>query len=194
MARFLQAAFALIVLLVAPMLSAQDAPRAEIFGGYSLIHRSSDTMNGWDGALTANLNSWFGVTADVSGHYVTDTTALFLPLTPSSPIAVSKVHAYSFTAGPRFSYRKSRYTLFAHGLVGVSHFGSTTQITGPTPMTVSGSDNAFTTFLGGGIDIPVAHRLAVRPVQAEYLFLRIHGFNVNQFRYSAGLVFRFGQR
>ena len=59
------------VLLVLASLSAaaQDFPKAEIFGGYQLTRLDGTTLNGWNAALTGNLNHWFGVTADFSGAY-----------------------------------------------------------------------------------------------------------------------------
>jgi hypothetical protein len=58
--------------------------------------------------------------------------------------------------------------------------------------------------LGGGLDIDVGHGISVRPVQADYILQRFvatlpdngnlvsHTFYFNHFRYSAGVVFRFG--
>ena len=48
---------------------AQDFPKAEIFGGYQLTRLDGTTLNGWNAALTGNLNHWFGVTGDLSGAY-----------------------------------------------------------------------------------------------------------------------------
>jgi len=48
---------------------------------------------------------------------------------------------------------------------------------------------------GGGIDLKVSKHFSIRPVQAEYFLTRIpDGLNnrQNNFRYSAGVVFRFG--
>lgn len=58
---------------------------------------------------------------------------------------------------------------------------------------------------GGGLDIDVGHGISIRPVQAEYLLRRYSAivpaggtqlvnwvtYN-NDFRYSAGVTFRFG--
>ena len=70
---------------------AQNAPRVEIFAGYSygnydLIPGSSPSapmavpllsgapsarlwMNGWNGAATVNINGWFAFTSDLSGYH-----------------------------------------------------------------------------------------------------------------------------
>jgi hypothetical protein len=48
---------------------------------------------------------------------------------------------------------------------------------------------------GGGIDFKVSKHVSVRPVQADYFLTKIpDGLNnrQNNFRFSAGVVFRFG--
>jgi hypothetical protein len=46
------------------------APGVEIFGGYQFTRfEDGPNAHGWNAALTGNLNSWFGVTADFSGVY-----------------------------------------------------------------------------------------------------------------------------
>jgi hypothetical protein len=186
-----RAAVALITLFVPVLLVAQQPPRVEVFGGYSLIHGFSVTVNGWDSALTTNLNSWFGITADLSGHYRRN-YSLILGNPPT--VAPVDMHSHSFTLGPRLSYRRSRCTLFAHTLLGVLHSSAAVHVATPIPSTFSFSGNAFTTLLGGGIDIPIGHRLAIRPVQPEWLFFRANGANANEFRFSTGVVLRFGER
>ena len=185
-----------IIVLGTPFLvAAQETPKLELFGGYSLIHRRSDTMNGWDGAVTANLSSWLGITADVSGHYISF-PLLIGGTVPPSTSGTADVHSHSFTFGPQLSYRKSRYSLFAHTLLGVSHlsFNANGNAFVPGAPTFSESINTFTALLGGGADISVGHRVAIRPAQLEYLLLRSNGNSVNQFRYSGGVVFRFGKK
>jgi len=61
----------------------------------------------------------------------------------------------------------------------------------------SPSNNAFDFLIGGGNDILVTPKITIRPVQFEYLLTRFGnaftGGNNNQsnFRYQAGVVFRF---
>ena len=50
---------------------------------------------------------------------------------------------------------------------------------------------------GGGLDIPLSHSIAFRPVQVDYVLTRFgNGFtsgnqNQSNFRYQAGIQFRF---
>jgi opacity protein-like surface antigen len=60
---------------------------------------------------------------------------------------------------------------------------------------VLGSKTAFGMTAGGGIDFTVSRHFAIRPVQAEYFLTKFpDGLNnrQNNFRYSAGIAFRFG--
>jgi len=61
----------------------------------------------------------------------------------------------------------------------------------------STSLNAFALTAGGGVDFQISEHLAIRPVQAEYLltkFMDGASNRQNNFRYSAGIIFRFGER
>jgi len=61
-----------ILLMGCTLASAQETtPKADIFGGYSLLHTGGfvgDNASGWNASITGNLNRWFGLTADLSGH------------------------------------------------------------------------------------------------------------------------------
>lgn len=94
----------------------------------------------------------------------------------------------SYLFGPRVNLRRGRLTPFAQVLLGVVW---------ASDATVLGSKTAFGMTVGGGIDITVSHNIAIRPLQAEYFLTKFpDGFNnrQNNFRYSAGIVFRFGSK
>ena len=72
----------LVVLFFATLLPyqalAQDAPRAEVFGGFQYFRANTGTdvenldhfnLNGWDASLSGYFNRYIGVTADFSGAY-----------------------------------------------------------------------------------------------------------------------------
>jgi outer membrane immunogenic protein len=59
----------------------------------------------------------------------------------------------------------------------------------------TGTENNFAITAGGGIDFKVSKHVSVRPVQADYFLTKMpDGLNnrQNNFRFSAGVVFRFG--
>jgi hypothetical protein len=87
----------------------------------------------------------------------------------------ASLHTYMF--GPQFSVRTERVTPFAHALFGGA--------------TVEGS-SAFSMALGGGLDVNAGKHLAIRLVQADWLYFRSGGEAAGKNgRVSAGLVLRF---
>ncbi len=144
--------------------SAQDYPKGELFGGYQFTHLNPDiNANGWNASITGNVNRWFGVTGDFSGAYKNG----------------GKFH--TAMAGPVFSLRKSDIvTPFAHVLVGAAWVSD------------GGTETAFATAIGGGLDVKVNEHVAVRLVQADWLLLHSGGVTDRKnARVSAGIVFRF---
>jgi hypothetical protein len=164
-----------IVALSIPALC-QGYSKAEVFGGYQYTRInpgsgiSGENFNGWNGAVTGNLNHWLGVTGDVSGAY--------------KSISGVSLKQHTFMFGPTIASRSSdKFTPFAHALFGVAH--SSAGVSGS-----SVSDNSFAMALGGGIDVG-SKKIALRIGQFDYLMTRFGGTSQNNFRYSAGVVFRF---
>ncbi|MDD5541663.1 MAG: hypothetical protein PHX83_00650 [Acidobacteriia bacterium] len=160
-------------LILIPFASwAQETPQAEVFGGYSYIRTGTSSLNfnGFSSSVAGNVNNWLGVVADV-GYY-------------RSKVAGVSVNAVSYTFGPRFSYRSdAKVTPFFQTL-----FGGVRLSGGGV------SDNAFAMTAGGGVDVNVSPAVAIRLAQAEYLMTRSSGTTENNFRFSAGVVFRIGKK
>ena len=168
-----------LAFLVTTSVKAQETPKAELFGGYSYAGSGS---NGFDVSIAANLNKWVGVVADVGGQYSRFTDQGF----------TERIKTHSFLFGPRISYRKSsRVTPFAHALFGVSTLKTETNEFGPV---LSFSDSSFAMALGGGLDVRISDRLAVRAVQLEFLRTRFFEETQHKGRLSFGLVVRFGKK
>jgi opacity protein-like surface antigen len=171
-----------------PVKAQDDATKLEAYAGYDYIRfnvnanvsgippSQSFNGNGGGGQLEFNANNWLGIVADLSGYGVTDTSSHL----------VGWVIPYLF--GPRINFRHGRVTPFAQALFGGVLASST--IGG------LGSQNNFAMTAGGGIDICVSRHFSIRPVQAEYFLTKIpDGLNnrQNNFRFSAGIIFRFGR-
>jgi hypothetical protein len=211
----------LVVLSLGITAPAQDTQRFEAFGGYSFTHESglldSNNFSGWDSSSTVFLNRWFGVTADFSGLYGSQTTPI--AYVGGQPIGKIKntASSYTYLFGPHFTYRRSRYAPFAESLFGLHNprEGYTilespecpppaTCIGTPAGTGGSGSYHKFAMAIGGGLDIALSHGISFRPVEVDYLLLRIPSLadengtlvfytaNKNAFRYSTGITFRFG--
>jgi len=174
--------FIAALLLALPLIAqAQDAPRVEIFGGYSYLRADDDDggldLHGWNASTAVNLNKWVGIAADFSGHYG-DVTIL--------PGSKADVSGYLFLVGPRFSYRKHKVlTPFGHVLLGaarqhISYAG------------LKDSDSAFALAIGGGLDATVHPNVAIRLFQTDYVLTRFNDDSQHNFRVSTGLVLRLG--
>jgi len=184
-----------LVLLVLGLLSlplmAQDYPRVEVFGGYQYLYSGANTVNGvsvpsqnfngWDAALTGKLTRDFGVEGDFGGAYAT--------------ISGVSNHVYTYTGGPIVSLSTGMIRPFAHALVGGIHLTS-------SEFGVSASQTGLTAMAGGGVDVRVDRAIALRLVQADWLYYRfgsqtVAGVTVpaysqnNNVRVSTGIVLRF---
>ena len=164
---------------------AGEVPKAEVFGGYALLHTTSPSqnINGWNASVTGNLTDWFGVAGDFGGHYASPEVHIF-----SIPIPTGLERStHSFLFGPRFVYRGAdRLEPFAHLL-----FGGSRSSVGLFGLSVNKA--AFTAAAGGGLDIRLSDAVAIRAIQADYLMTHFGGERQNNARLSFGVVFRFGK-
>lgn len=173
--------------LALPILAqAQDSPSTEIFGGYSYLRGDDDNggidLHGWNVSFNQNVVKWFGIKGDFSGHYGDFDIV---------PGLGSDFSAHLFLVGPQFTVRKSdRVQPFVHALFGVAR----TDVTffDPTSRIVQ-RDSAFAMALGGGLDVRLIDRLAVRLFQTDYVLTRFDDDNQHNFRVSTGLVLRLGK-
>lgn len=179
------------VLVCAGALSAQEAPttpRFEVGVTYSGVHLNAAnnngqrTGNGGSGSFEYNINRYLGVVADVGGYANTKSGVEDTLLT------------YMF--GPRLNLRRNRFNPYVQTLFGGGYAWS-----GPS----NNNQNAFTFAVGGGLDYTVTRHIAIKPVQVEYLRNEFNsaklgdstssfGNHQNGVRYSAGIVFRFGEK
>lgn len=188
----------------------QDFSRVEVFGGYSYgnfgatrAFEGRNSVNGFNAAVTVNVNRWAGLVSDFSGHYGDSSSTIPLPpiLCPPGTACVSTARGadryHNFLFGPQFTLRKDKVAPFLHALIGGSHFNETriTTIVLPPPgippvfrFSVSSTNFAFAT--GGGVDYKLTERIAWR-VQADYLQTQINRRTQNDLRTSTGLAFHF---
>ena len=158
-------------LMTQPAFAQNEHPRLEIFGGASYLPANGQDFPrnnsvGFQTSVSGNLNRWFGIVGDVGGQYSAN---------PDTSV-------YEYLAGPRFTKRTRRVSLFAHFLVGASA-GQTS---------VSGfSDKGLSLGGGGGFDINVSRRIAIRPLQLDYIgsFVDILEDNI---RFGSGVVIKLG--
>ncbi|HKR02552.1 MAG TPA: outer membrane beta-barrel protein [Pyrinomonadaceae bacterium] len=168
-----------LLLLLRLQAAGQETPRVEVFGGYSY---AGGNFHGWNASVTGNVNDWFGVVADFSGHYGGS-------IDEDGFDERQRAHSYLF--GPRVSVRRKRVTPFAHALFGASKLE--TDLSG-FGQRFFFSDTGFSFVVGGGLDVRVNDRVAVRAFQLDYLRTRFFGEAENHGRLAFGLVLRFGKK
>jgi hypothetical protein len=167
-----------------------QTPRLEVFGGYSFLHSPKENFNGWNTSATFNVYRCIGITADFDGHYRSQTTTF-----PGVGTIIGRTRAYSFSFGPGVSLRnKSRLTPFARFLIGAKRFTFDNTVQGVPGLGSGDSVNFLTVITGGGLDVALNSRLSIRPVQFDYQTVDFNGYWGNSVRYSAGIVFRWGEK
>jgi len=166
-----------VILATAGSAVAQDFPKAEIFGGYQYIRvnpgggSAASNCQGGAGSVAGNLNHWFGVVGDFGACKVTGL--------PSGTSA----HLVNYLFGPKLTYRsRGKLSPFAQVLFGGER--------------ISGSASGLSSFamaFGGGADYEMTNHVAIRLIQAEYLYTKFGGTRQNNARISAGIVYRWGK-
>jgi outer membrane immunogenic protein len=179
------------ILASSAVMSAQEVttPKLEVGLGYAWLHVNSGnsndlqrTGNGGSGYVEYNLNHIVGLVADVGGYANTRKGI------------DEKLVTYLF--GPRFNWRHERLSPYVQFLFGGGRAWSGTN---------SNTQNAFVTAAGGGLDYNLTKRIAIKPIQVEYVMsqfdsaklggsTKAFGSHQNDIRYSAGVVFRFGEK
>jgi hypothetical protein len=170
------AAIAIVLLILCGILpaAAQDMPRVQVFGGYSYTRFDSPSfgfvnasnLNGYTFSPAYNLLWGFGVVAELSGQYGSNTNLRDLAI------------------GPQFLYPKGKSTLFGRFLVGE----------GRTLVQVANTvgDTARAVIVGGGMDRDISPRFAIRLFQVDYVHTSLFSETQNNFRFSTGLVYHWG--
>jgi hypothetical protein len=178
----------------------QPAPKWELFGGYSFfdpatnVHgllpggllpvssRVESNPGGVGGSITYNFNRWFGLTADGSGNWGSGENGV------SSRI--DDAAFYSASMGPKLTYRTHYLSPFVEALVGWQSLDSD----------LFQSDNGFGFMLGGGLDLNLNRRFALRLIRGDFVYSNhqygpssiVPATDVRGVRAESGVVFMFG--
>jgi outer membrane immunogenic protein len=171
--------------------AAQDLPLAEFGVDYNYVHTNAPpggcgcfSMNGGNGWIAYDWTRSFAVVGEIASQHASNIAGSGADLTLTS---------YLF--GARYSWRKSgHFVPFAQVLLGGAHAGGGFA---PANTGFPGSSNAFAMTTGGGLDVTLSKRFAVRTFQADYYLTRFANAvndHQNNLRISTGLVLRLGQR
>lgn len=200
---------------------AQQFPAVEVFAGYSYLHNDTQGasaasltsqcaaalggtcpliyqlrpgFHGWSLVPQFNFARWLGIKLQIAGQYGSVVNAKYKS-NPSVAYPIPKQHAYDVLFGPVVSWRKPRYTLFAHGLFGMENFGIATSQINSLSLSefprISSSDTAFA--VGGGADVRIWKYFGIRAGEFDYQFVNTSNYShLNDWRYSAGIVVSLG--
>jgi opacity protein-like surface antigen len=167
----------------------------EFFAGYSYHSADINTLtidpqrtgqHGVNLAYTRNLSPHVGLTGDVSAHFKRTSQ----PTTTGT--FESQRDQYYFLGGVQFAARNQRRVRpFAHALVGASLFRGLTSDRSPAGNVFTIDDaTSFAMAFGGGLDVRVSERVAVRIIQADYAPTFFGAGRQDNFRLSFGVVFK----
>jgi hypothetical protein len=184
---------------------AQEAPKAEVFGGYSYLNVDTEGLtnrlnfNGFDVNATYYANRYFGIEGDFAGHFqgnCADSNGIVNQILQDNGIAFStniRCRDFALMGGPKVAYRTGKFTAFGHALFGADSVAISATV---PDLSVSVSQMRWSMATGGGVDWSVSRRYAIRVAQFDYFLTNHNGFfggtHQNHFRVSAGIVFKFG--
>jgi hypothetical protein len=199
-------------------------PKAEIFGGFSILSMSGtsidpttglpavdpttglpisarNSMWGWQASANGNLSHHLAIVGDFGAQYKT-----LGGLVP--------VNSYQFLFGPRMVFRGPRFTPFVHFLFGgikegTGSFSITDPVSGLSVSIPGASSTGFGMGIGGGIDVNISDRFALRVPQFDWTPVRVSSTSLDpvtglpvvssawaksQIRIGIGLVLKAGQK
>ena len=184
------------VLLIAGVAAAQNAP-IDLAVTYDTLHTNHITaqsfwMQGGAVELGARMYRGLGIAARVEGDHAGSNSTSAEPLSLVTAVF-----------GPRYTLEthSHRYAIFGEGLVGISNgfhslFSEGSGPVGSVNAGTTSSSNALAVDVGGGLDVRLNRRFALRPVRASYLRTQFPNSTTNvqnSLSLSAGLVLRFGK-
>lgn len=194
---------------------AQDDGKFDISAGYSYFRFNptitgvqSRSLNGGGGAIQLNLLKFLGIKADLQGYGSTSFTATYgTPIvTPKGTIPpgtyTTNGNQFTWLFGPVVQIPTSKVKVFGELLFGGSNTNAYANLSrsidaGGGTIPLSGTQHPFTMALGGGVDVNVSKRIALRLGEFDYILTRYtnpltNTNNQNNFRYLAGVVFKLG--
>lgn len=178
----------------------QPEPKWELFGGYSFVYPGADVHGllpggllpvnshlesnprGAGASITYDFNRWLGLTGDVSGDLSSGESGVGM--------RIDDAEFFNLSAGPKITFRARHFSPFLEALVGEHRLASE----------VFGSDYEVGFMAGGGLDLKLSRRFALRLIRADYVFSNhqygpssvVPATDVRGARLQSGLVFMWG--
>jgi hypothetical protein len=186
-----------------------DYNKVEFYGGYS--HNRVDTgiddsepelsdivneregFNGFNASITGNVTRYVGLKLDVAGHFKNKRFP-FGNTTGGIDIDSS---VFNVLGGVQLKDNANEGSVkpFAHALVGAARARNKVTFSGgciaivPSPcQNFTDTDTGLAGVIGGGIDIRLNDKIAIRAVQFDYNPTRVFDATQHNFRIGAGIV------
>jgi opacity protein-like surface antigen len=138
------------------------------------------TYNGFTAEFNQNVTRHVGIVTSFTGSF--DETG-YADLN-TGRVFNAKVQRYDLLIGPRYNWRTSRVTPFAHALFGLTHIRA--KFDDPLSPRRK-ADTAFAMAFGGGLDIHASEHLDIRPIMVDYLPTFFNSTRQDNFRLGAGI-------
>jgi Outer membrane protein beta-barrel domain len=200
-----------MILLASVSASAQ---RADVFGEYSYLHfsptiggLSSRSFNGGGGGADLYFLKIFGIKADFMQYASTTFTRTYpTPVIVAGRGAIpagtytTQGDMFTYLFGPVLRIPLPKVKPFGEVLFGGSstdaYVNLTRLIDANGGTILSQNQHPFTLAAGGGVDVSVSHRLAIRLGEFDYILTRYSNpltntNNQSSFRYTGGVVLKF---
>ena len=205
----------LIVPVLLFALSAVAEDRFEVYGEYSYLNfsptiagLSSRNFNGGGGGASLYFLKVLGIKADAMGYGSTTFTRTYPTAVPAPGGGTIPAGTYSasgnmftYLFGPELRIPLPLIKPFGEVLFGGSYTNGYTNLTnainaGGGTISTAPSQHPFTMAAGGGVDVSVSHKIAIRLAEFDYVLTRYTNpltstNNQNNFRYCGGVVFKF---
>jgi len=164
---------------------AQDKlPEGELFGGYSFsssIQNYSETVstNGWGVDLFGRLYKHLGIVADLRGQY------------GRANYGSTDFAEHDFLFGGRLGWGEGKLYGFVDGLAGIAHYNAY-DLPYKTFYLHYPADTSFAMAFGGGLDVKVGKKVAIRVAKVDFMPVRTRPYWTRSIRVQTGIVLRFG--
>jgi opacity protein-like surface antigen len=152
----------------------------EVGGGFNFYHESNEPFYGGWGSVAYHPKPCYAIVGDFTMDHHSETGF--------------SSNMEWFMGGVRIEHQTPTFTPYGQVLLGGVHSSFTVEGSGGSGGSgSSGSANAFGMKLGGGLDWNVSPHFSVRLAEFNYDFTHFGGQTQNNFDYSAGVVWHFGQ-
>jgi hypothetical protein len=200
-----------IMVLVGTSAFAQENQKGEVSLDFSYIHfvpqnnNIVHSVNLWGGGGSAvyYFLGGLGIKGEFEGYGSSTRSFAFAPgstICPGGCAGNASGNLFTYNVGPQVKFHRGKVEPFVEALFGGAHsnfYGNLFRNCVGCVVARSPSNNAFDFIIGGGIDIKISQHFVVRPGEFDYVLTRFgNDFtrgnnNQSNFRYQAGVVFRF---